>query len=617
MKSNPFYALSASAMLLGCWLLSEALHLQAGQLGGLLLLMGVLQLYEGLLIGLGTLLVRTGRAPRDGVTVLVLETVFLMDAPLLAAECVTADARVGTVVAALLSVLAVAKLGWVRRAAPGLLSPRAALLLGVLAAFVLAVPVLAAHLAGARAFGPVALYGLWWATLALPGAQQALHRETQAAAGTFRAHATWTWVPAALALLHLWAVGYIHAIDFQSAFLAPLLLGLAATAGREQLARKVALPGLAVLLSLGQRASLGFALPGMGETLVSPVRLALLAVGMTWAYLAWRDRERWLVVLAAGSGVAALLGASVSRLSGMVGRLLRLVDSLLPRDAFGWGVLTVIAAFVLLAAGARRSLDAGPRRPPRSRRTPPAPRAPRQQWREAAAVALALAVFALCAMGAAFESLPLGHSGQHGAAGLASLAGAAAFAMAARARDRAGREPEDPGGQQLAGVAMAAGTLGFVVAMVPLVARGPHPGRSESAVIGDIRTVISAQAAYQTANGGFFDSRLSCLEAPAGCIPGYPESAPRFLEGPLAGLEAKNGYERSFVPGPPAEGDPAVASPTSTSSYAYLAVPTRPGERGVRGFCGDSSGVLCFTTDGRAPGVAAGGCDVSTCEVLR
>ena len=55
MKSNPFYALSASAMLLGCWLLSEALHLQAGQLGGLLLLMAVLQLYEGLLVGLGDL----------------------------------------------------------------------------------------------------------------------------------------------------------------------------------------------------------------------------------------------------------------------------------------------------------------------------------------------------------------------------------------------------------------------------------------------------------------------------------------------------------------------------------------------------------------------------------
>ena len=48
-QSNPFYATSASAMLLGCWLLSEALQLQAGQLQGLLVLMLVLQVYEALL----------------------------------------------------------------------------------------------------------------------------------------------------------------------------------------------------------------------------------------------------------------------------------------------------------------------------------------------------------------------------------------------------------------------------------------------------------------------------------------------------------------------------------------------------------------------------------------
>ena len=165
MKTNPFCALSVSAMLLGCWLLSEALHLQAGRLGGLLVLMSVLQLYEGLLVGLGTFLVRAGRAPRDGVTVLLLESLFLMDAPLLAAECVTADARVGTAVALATLALAIGKLAWVRRAVPDLLSRQAARLLGVQAAFVLSVPVLAAHLAGARALGPPALYGLWWATL--------------------------------------------------------------------------------------------------------------------------------------------------------------------------------------------------------------------------------------------------------------------------------------------------------------------------------------------------------------------------------------------------------------------------------------------------------------------
>jgi hypothetical protein len=218
------------------------------------------------------------------------------------------------------------------------------------------VPVLAAHVAGARTFGPRALYALWWATLALPAAQRLLRDETQAqdpAAG--RAHAVWTWAPAVLALLHLWAVGYIHAIDFRPAFLAPLLLGLAATAGRDQPARQVVLPALAVLLSLGQGAALGLGVPGAGGTL-SPLRLALLGAAATWAWLARRDREPWLGLLAAVSGAAGLLGSSVSSLGGSLARLLRFLGSLLPRDVFGWGVLAVVSAFVFLVAGARRSL---------------------------------------------------------------------------------------------------------------------------------------------------------------------------------------------------------------------------------------------------------------------
>jgi hypothetical protein len=615
MKSNPFYALSASAMLLGCWLLAEALHLQAGHLGSLLILMAVLQLYEGLLVGLGTFLARTGRAPRDGVTVLVLESVFLLDAPLLAAECVTADGRVGTAVAALLAALAVAKLAWVRRTAPGLLSPRAAALLGVQAAFVLAVPVVAARLAWARVFGPIALYGFWWAALALPIAQRSLRDETRSEASRgSSAHAVWTWVPAAMVLLHLWAVGYIHAIDFHPAFLAPLLIGLALTAGREQLTRQVALPALAVLVSLGQRASLAFHFFGAGGLTVSPLRLALLGVAASWAYLAWRDRERWLAVLAVGSGAAFLLGSSATRLADALGRLLDLVGSLVPKDVFGWGVLTVIAAFVLLAAGARRSLVCGPRGPGRSAARPTDLQ--QRRGRESAAIALALSVFAISAMAAVFEAFEFGHRKQQGAAGLALLAAAAAFVIAARAHGRAVREGTDPAARHLAQLAMAASGLGFVVALAPLAAP-PSSHSSEPTAIGDVRTLISAQAAYKAANGGFFDSRLACLQDPAACIPGYPRNGPTFLDASLTSLQPRGGYTRSFVPGPPAEGRPAGVSRSSTRSFAYVAVPAEPGHSGVRGFCGDSSGSVCSTADGRVPRVRPDGtCDPGTCAVL-
>jgi hypothetical protein len=318
-------------------------------------------------VGLGTFLVRTGRARRDGVTVLLLESLFLMDAPLLATECVTADARVGTAAAVATFALAVAKLAWARRRVPGLLSPGAGLVLAAQSAFVLAVPVAAAHLAWARVFSPRTLWLFWWATLALPFAERRLRRQTggEGPGGSGARPALWTWAPAAMALLHLWAVGYIHAIPFRPAYLAPLLLGVAATAESGRLARQLALPALAVLLSLGQRAALGFALPGPDGPFVSPLRLALIAVVVTWTYLAWRDRESWLAVLAAVSGVAGLLGSLPSSAWRALGRGLRLVAGHLPRDAFGWGVLAVVAAFVLLAAAARQSLAKPPEAPRR------------------------------------------------------------------------------------------------------------------------------------------------------------------------------------------------------------------------------------------------------------
>ena len=155
-------------------------------------------------------------------------------------------------------------------------------------------------------------------------------------------------------LLHLWSVGYIHTIDFRVAFLAPFLLGLAATARRDQIRRQLILPALAVLLCVGRDAALSFQFLGLDALPMTPLRLALVGVGLAWCYLAWRDRAYWLAALAILGGTLGLLGSSGLRLMGSL--LRRLADSA-PRDAFGWGALTIAVAFVLLAAGARRSLS--------------------------------------------------------------------------------------------------------------------------------------------------------------------------------------------------------------------------------------------------------------------
>jgi prepilin-type N-terminal cleavage/methylation domain-containing protein len=123
---------------------------------------------------------------------------------------------------------------------------------------------------------------------------------------------------------------------------------------------------------------------------------------------------------------------------------------------------------------------------------------------------------------------------------------------------------------------------------------------NEAATIGDTRTVIGAEHAYSSANAGEFEGNLQCLNAvtAGACIPNYPANGPTFLDSAIANLEFKSGYNRAFEPGTPPTKFPPQASPSSVDAFAYLSSPANIGRTGVRGFGGDSSGVLCTSQSG-------------------
>jgi type IV pilus assembly protein PilA len=165
----------------------------------------------------------------------------------------------------------------------------------------------------------------------------------------------------------------------------------------------------------------------------------------------------------------------------------------------------------------------------------------------------------------------------------------------------------------------------IVVAIIGIIAAIAIPSllrarvsANESATVGDIRTIISAEAAYQSSNGGFYDRVLTCLTLPSGCIPSYPSAAPTFLDSQLTALLAKSGYNRSWDPGVLVAPIPATSSPTSSGTYAYHATPSTQNQTGVRGFAGEASGRICFTPSGApvAAGLAAGTIDPN-CSDLR
>ena len=187
---------------------------------------------------------------------------------------------------------------------------------------------------------------------------------------------------------------------------------------------------------------------------------------------------------------------------------------------------------------------------------------------------------------------------------------------------RANREPHLYGGKGLAiaGIATSALSLliviplGIVAAIaIPSLLRA-RMSANEAATIGDIRTVISAEAAYQSSSGGYYGPP-PCLAAPPTCLPAY--SGPTFLDHDLASATVKNGYRRTFHAGPGASANTSAPAATgSLESFAYTAVPAEPGKSGVRAFCGDSSGRICFTSDGSPPALAGGLCDPG-CPDLR
>ena len=152
----------------------------------------------------------------------------------------------------------------------------------------------------------------------------------------------------------------------------------------------------------------------------------------------------------------------------------------------------------------------------------------------------------------------------------------------------------------------------IVVAIIGIIAAIAIPSllrarvsANEAATIGDIRTIISGEAAFQSANGGWYGGALTCLSSPtantAACIPAYPANAPSFIDTNLGAGLAKSGYARSFIPGAPPVPVPPNSGTSSVGSYVYIASPVTIGQTGVRGFGGDSSGIICFDPAGAAP----------------
>ena len=93
--------------------------------------------------------------------------------------------------------------------------------------------------------------------------------------------------------------------------------------------------------------------------------------------------------------------------------------------------------------------------------------------------------------------------------------------------------------------------------------RKGRPSSSEGSVLGQIRTLISAEAAYQAASGGSYGPP-DCLAAPTTCLRAYPVNQPAFLDSAQLSrklLAAQRAAATSILSRTPAESPRAFANP--------------------------------------------------------
>jgi hypothetical protein len=112
-----------------------------------------------------------------------------------------------------------------------------------------------------------------------------------------------------------------------------------------------------------------------------------------------------------------------------------------------------------------------------------------------------------------------------------------------------------------------------------------------------VRSVVVAQTSYSRANGGWFESNLTCLEQPSLCRAGHSDAM-------QTGASVERHPTGQFFPGPAVPKGEIVsagASPSSIRSFVYLVTPAERAPWWARysavplprSFCGDDRGIVC------------------------
>lgn len=389
-QNNPVYLISAVCMLGSCVVLANSSSHQNIPLSQLLLLSGTLLAYQVALFGMGAFLSLKRGVLRDGKTLLLLDAIFLTDITFVNTELLTSDLSAGLWLGIPLLLLAAWRIWWIGKRLLETFEVHRYIFAVLMLAMVLAFPALLKYFDNGTSITAVTFYGLWWlAGLTVAAAVIVDHaRGTQAAPARLRwVQSAYLIAPFASLILHLAILHYVYDVHFYSAMLTPVLLGLIMalhyTRKTSDIKLRLVVLFVALVWGLWGPSELNFS---FGEMAITPVRLTLAAVYATVVYLFLVRYAFRLLVAGAIAGGLVVAAPTLGSIAGKIGVALKASASfaggLLPSSRTGWGIIGIIASFLLLGLGAMISLrkapeqpqaDDAPQPPPVTDELPPAP----------------------------------------------------------------------------------------------------------------------------------------------------------------------------------------------------------------------------------------------------
>jgi hypothetical protein len=220
------------------------------------------------------------------------------------------------------------------------------------------------------AISPMPLYVFWWIagfmTIACGLAMRHPNQQYR------RIVATFVLLPLISLIAHLGTTNWVYKVDFQSANLSPLLLGIACIVGLKRtnetispgrMAAALFLPVLAILWAMPTVHQLNF---GVFNVSFTPLRLTLIAAALVYLVELILHHKMLFGIAGAACLMLAYFGDnpdSINKNLNTTGDATRSVLwRFLPSTIMQWGVIAIVSAFILLGIGSMLSL----RKPPKN-----------------------------------------------------------------------------------------------------------------------------------------------------------------------------------------------------------------------------------------------------------